>query len=465
MVNKKLTVCLIVDNPLRDLDGLILVAYYLSQKNVVVYLVPMYVQATDVLAIKPDLVLLNYLRPNNLYLAQQYKSKGISIGVLDTEGFFGNEPDEFAKLITSVGNIGFVDLYCCWGLAQYKALLKTKKFKKTTLKLTGCPRYDFCNTVLRSSLSKISNIGKFVLINANFPTINPLFSKGSDSEKGTMVEAGFDPDFADQYINDARIAFTSMIKLVKNISTKFKNVNFVLRPHPFENMNGYSQLKHIKNVFLKQEKTSIEWINSAICLIHLNCSTAVEAAMLGKQSISPAWLNTPILNEPNSNSLSFHAKNEKSFVQMLECLINGGQLEGYNEIKKSKAKIIENFYGKNEEFSAKSVSEEIIKLSKNKKKTTYNMSKYSHISKAGFLFYLKKLLGYNLYAFIKNIVRNKKIIESQEYKYFTDKYVKDKIIYINNILNNKNIKVESIKRSNFRRGGSINKMSVKVYID
>ena len=46
---EKTRVCLIVDNPLRDLDGLILVSWHLSQMDVDVYLVPMYVQATDVI--------------------------------------------------------------------------------------------------------------------------------------------------------------------------------------------------------------------------------------------------------------------------------------------------------------------------------------------------------------------------------------------------------------------------------
>ena len=46
----------------------------------------MYCQAFDVISLKPDLVLVNYLRPNNVNLLLRYKKENIKICILDTEG-------------------------------------------------------------------------------------------------------------------------------------------------------------------------------------------------------------------------------------------------------------------------------------------------------------------------------------------------------------------------------------------
>jgi len=462
---EKTRVCLIVDNPLRDLDGLILVSWHLSQMDVDVYLVPMYVQATDVIAIKPDLVLLNYLRPNNLNLARKYKSNGINIGVLDTEGTAGKDSDEFAQLTSSVGNLDLIDLYCFWGGDQYKSFVKLNKSIESALKVTGCPRYDFCNEKLQPILSKISNMGEFVLINTNFPVVNPRFSRGSDNEKEAMLKVGFESDFADQYIKDARIAFTSIIEVVENISNKFQNLNFVLRPHPFENIEAYAQLAHISNVFLKQEKTSIEWINSAKCLIHLNCSTAVEASMLGKHSISPEWLNTPALNVPNPNLVSFHAKNEENLVEMLDLLIKGVRLKGHQKIKESQDEIVKSFYANNDGHSAKRVAEEVIKSINNKKTITYKASNIFYINRAEVVFYLRQLLGYKIFSFIRNILKGKEEIAKQEGKYFSTNYVKNKLSKIQLCLANKDnrsVKVEYASQLNFDKNRSLSNKSIKI---
>src|SRR5437868_8985707 len=117
-------VCLIVDNPLRDLEGLVMLGRQLATRGVKVTLVPMYEQGFDVPALQPDLVLLNYTRPNNADLIKHYKRAGILVGVLDTEGIGGNNADQFAALVKSAGCTDLVDLYCVWGHAQRAAFLK-----------------------------------------------------------------------------------------------------------------------------------------------------------------------------------------------------------------------------------------------------------------------------------------------------------------------------------------------------
>ena len=154
----------------------------------------MYEQGFDVPALRPDLVLVNYTRPNNADLIKSYKRAGILVGVLDTEGIGGKNPDQFAEMVKSAGCTDLVDLYCVWGQAQHAAFLRHDTISTSLVHATGCPRYDFCAMPWRNALPKPSFAEGYVLINTNFPMVNPRFSGSSSSEEDAMVHAGFTRD-------------------------------------------------------------------------------------------------------------------------------------------------------------------------------------------------------------------------------------------------------------------------------
>ncbi|MET0710651.1 MAG: surface carbohydrate biosynthesis protein, partial [Tardiphaga sp.] len=228
-------VCLIVDNPLRDLEGLVLLGRQLAAKGATATLVPMYEQGFDVPALRPDMVLVNYTRPNNADLIKSYKRAGILVGVLDTEGIGGKNPDQFAEMVKSVGCTDLVDLYCVWGRAQHAAFLRRGTVPAAQLHATGCPRYDFCAEPWRAALPTPSIEPGYVLINTNFPVANPRFSDSSSAEEDSMVQAGFSREFARQFVVDAGKAYQSVVETSIRLAKHFKDVQFVLRPHPFEN--------------------------------------------------------------------------------------------------------------------------------------------------------------------------------------------------------------------------------------
>jgi hypothetical protein len=58
---RKLKICLVVDNPLRDLDSMILLASHLVSRKIDVYLTTMYDQENQIVEIRPDYILVNYV--------------------------------------------------------------------------------------------------------------------------------------------------------------------------------------------------------------------------------------------------------------------------------------------------------------------------------------------------------------------------------------------------------------------
>jgi surface carbohydrate biosynthesis protein len=311
-------VCLIVDNPLRDLEGLVLLGRQLAIRGASVTLVPMYEQGFDVPALRPDLVLVNYTRPNNADLIKSYKRAGILVGVLDTEGIGGKNADQFAEMVKSAGCTDLVDLYCVWGHAQHEAFLKRGTVAAGLLHATGCPRYDFCAEPWRGALPKPSAAAGYVLINTNFPTVNPRFSSGPTHEEESMVKAGFSRDFARQFISDAGRALQAVLDTSIRLARHFTGVQFVLRPHPFENIRSYDAFAALPNAQVIQSGTSLEWINGACLLIHQNCSTAIEAAMLKVEPLSMEWFNTPSLRLDASTAVSRSAASETDLIDLVE---------------------------------------------------------------------------------------------------------------------------------------------------
>jgi surface carbohydrate biosynthesis protein len=412
-------VALIVDNPLRDLDGLVLVAFHLAQINIEAWLVPMYDQMFDISAIGADLVLLNYIRPNNANHVLDYLRKGIRVVVLDTEGVTGQSAEEFAKVVSTTNLLGLVDLYCVWGNAQKKSLELFNPTLSKNIIVTGCPRYDFCIAPWIKYLPSNNLVPGYILINTTFATINPKFSSGSTDEAKAMIDIGFSSKFSNQYNADAQIALIGMMDLISELTISFPDKQFVLRPHPFESCDLYiKKFSEVKNLTVRQEGTSIQWIKDASILIHLNCTTAIEAHMMGKLALSPKWLDTKTLhlNEPASVSIQLNDAND--FLKyLLRSHIN----------KKIHSKIlsISNLYGK---MDGKS-SERLAKSIENVLESTAPRRYFQQTSLKTFLVrVIRLLIGYRASKFMLKIFGNREMIKNRSYKYAN-------IIYVKNLVN------------------------------
>jgi surface carbohydrate biosynthesis protein len=354
-------VCLIVDNPLRDLEGLVLLGRQLATKGVRVTLVPMYEQGFDVPALQPDLVLVNYTRPNNADLIKSYKRAGILIGVLDTEGIGGKNAAQFAEMVKTAGCTDLLDLYCVWGQAQYSAFLKHGTVKTDLLHATGCPRYDFCAPPWRAALPKPSISGGYVLINTNFPTVNPRFSSSSAHEEDAMVKAGFTRDFARRFIADAGLAYRGVLDMSIKLAKHFTDVQFVLRPHPFEDVRSYDPLAELPNAHVIQDGTSLEWINGARLLIHQNCSTAIEAVMLKVEPLSIEWFNTSALRLDAATSVSRSAGSEADLIDLVRQGLDGRLPPVVARTEEARRQIIRDLYTAVDGASSSRITDVVIR--------------------------------------------------------------------------------------------------------
>ncbi len=337
---------LIVDNPLRDLDGLTLLAWTLAQQGVETYLTPMYDQMFVVEAVKPDVVVTNYIRSNNVDLIRQYRRAGSRIVVVDTEGAVGQTSTGLVDLMSRTGGSELADRYCVWGNVQYDGFLAAGLLDRKRLRATGSPRYDFASPPWRDALNIPDITPGYVLINTNLAAIAPRFSRGADDERTVLRNVGMPSDYIEARIRDERIARDGLIELLSDLSETFPETQFVLRPHPFESADPYKSLTQAPNFQVRQEGTSLEWLNSSRALIHLNCTTAIEAVMLGREPLMPMWLDSPALHINGAADVSRAARSPDEIKAMLRVILDGASLDEEAALKYVREKVIRDAFFK-----------------------------------------------------------------------------------------------------------------------
>ena len=155
------------------------------------------------------------------------------------------------------------------------------------------------------------------MINTNFPLVNPKFSTGRNSEYKTLIRNGIEPSYAFATQDECMSAYEGMKNLVTTLAEASPDQAFVIRPHPFEAESGYRNLKRFDNIKVIQSASANSWIKMCKCLIHLNCTTAIEASLMGKLVLSPGWLNNQKIFRPLPQALSHVAQHTEEIIEII----------------------------------------------------------------------------------------------------------------------------------------------------
>ena len=461
----KYKVCLIVDNPLRDLEGITLISWHLAKQNILCYMVPMYCQAFDIIAIKPDLIVTNYLRPNNVELLKRYKKENIKICVLDTEGSPGKDIEKFSHFISNIKERNLVDLYCLWGTDQYNAFKKKNIFKDDVLKITGCPRYDFCIHPYKKIFKTNFYKKEFILINTTFPVGNPKFTKSYTEESQAMIDMGYDKEFAYKYAKDSFEINKKIISIIERLCETVPKINFVLRPHPFESRRPYEALLRFPNIEINQTKTAIEWLNSCKALIHLNCQTAIEAVMLGKEPISIEWVNTPHLKiEGPPGEINHSPKNFDELIFLIKKIINSNSLKSTSKMRMERQKLIKSRLFSDDGKSALRVSRVICDYLRVIKHHENNSLFITFNYKRNYKQFCREILGFNFFHTIRKIIQGKKFEFRRNEKSFNLNDVSLIINKLNRLSTPKQIvQVDKVKNNELSITKMFSRKTIKVF--
>lgn len=285
---KKHTILLPIEVSSRELHSKILLAYKFADEGCKVYL-----------GDKQSIIDFTKYVPGAIYFDKGYH-KGVSediykklehynINIISLDEENAVDFKDFQQL-----NLRFPDeilskfkYIFLWGRRQYEFLAKNRKnFDENSIFVTGHPRFDLLkNDFRRIHQHTINDIKirfkKFILVNTNFGLGNNI--KGKD-----FIINNYGSRFPQikSLINYQQEQVKIFIKLCYDIA-RLEDFQIVLRPHPEENIETYkSAFLNYDNIHAVSEGSVLPWIMASDLMIHHDCTTSIECAMLGKNSIA-----------------------------------------------------------------------------------------------------------------------------------------------------------------------------------
>jgi surface carbohydrate biosynthesis protein len=345
---------------------LLLVARRLASQGAEVLLVPMSVQGYDVPSFQPHVILLNYIRTNNIGRLIEYKRRGFFVAVLDTEGAAGKTLADYARMVGRMSPALWVDHYYLWGEAQRVEFLKAGVMAEDKVFLTGAPRYDFAVPPLRSAIPAPLGGEAYALITTNFQLVNPRYSKGVRQERQVLARVWADKQYIENLVSEGVRAMNLFIDAIGRLASAFPNQLFVVRPHPFESDAPYLERLQYPNIRVRRDGSSLPWIRDCHFLVHLNSSTALEAVLLGRIPVSLDWLVTPTLRLAGPSDVSVRLKGVDELISVSRDLFAGRGLSQDEDRRLAVERLIPPVYGPVDGKSAKRVADLLLNLADKK---------------------------------------------------------------------------------------------------
>ena len=289
--------------------------------------------------------------------------------------------------------LGVFDKIFLWGRVQYNFLKgKRPSFDENNIIVSGHPRFELLKNQFEflyesKSIEYNKTYGKFILINTNF-------GLGNNIRGEKFVLENYKNRFPDieQYILYHKKQQQKFIELVFRLSKETK-YNIVFRPHPEENHEIYDTVfKELSNVFVLYDGSVIPWLKASALMIHSDCTTSLECAMLGKSSIAYTKYIDEKFTTDIPLKISFNYDNETAVINHINFKINNFKINN---------KILIDYFN----FNKNSLKIIVDNISDNFNKIdTY---KTQYLTTIKLFFFIKKIMKQILFRFDDKLVQKK----------------------------------------------------------
>lgn len=262
------------------------------------------------------------------------KARGNGFTIIATDEEAGIQFDDYENFIKvrSIKNLDNIDFLIAWGLRDKKVIKKNFPTTKTRILALGSPRIDLCHeNFLKMKnffcLKKIID-EKYILISSNIsypisirPMINSIFNR--------VKEDDIDKDFREKYLyykygNHTLLCY-HFIELIRKIAIHFKDLTFVIRPHPNETRETWVKLliEKFQNIKIIKSGSISDYIFNSELLIHSGCTSGIESYIMKKPSISYLPINLKnSIDRGISDDLSIVCKEPQQVIDIIKNLKN-----------------------------------------------------------------------------------------------------------------------------------------------
>lgn len=283
------TVALPLETKVREYYGKLWLGLNLAERGYRSVIGPSYEIDTTLDISEPDIYLSKDPGDGSIDFFDRLRSSGIIVCGLDTEGKLASSLDRFLKNNRIVLN--HIDALFTWGPIHKE---KLSEIYKTTdnVYVTGNPRFDLLykplSDIYNDEASKIQNqFSDYILFTSSFSDANP-FDYKQFRKKQTEVLGEFDTTRLNYIIRN----YYRFLECIMYVQKNFPEMNIVLRPHPGEDQTVYDNLDDwYDNIHVRHTGDVRSWILGAESVIHFNCTTGVESALMKTPVISYEPIN------------------------------------------------------------------------------------------------------------------------------------------------------------------------------
>ena len=241
--------------------------------------------------------------PTKVYSA--FKKRGFVTIHLDEEGgvYDGDEERWCRRLRRRLDPQLFEaeDYVCTWGDFQRDFYRDQHPPCAEHIITTGHPRFDLYKEPYReyyhSEAEELrKEFGSFVLINTSWPAANDSMGVVGEFTRRRDYDVTDDAKRYDHVSRWTHLTqlLSSFVRMITRISIDLPELNYIVRPHPSENMDFYRTIfKGVKNVQVIHKGSTGAWLFACQALIQNGCTTGLEAHFAD----TPTITYEPILDQ------------------------------------------------------------------------------------------------------------------------------------------------------------------------
>lgn len=249
---------------------------------------------------------------------------GFKIACLDEEGLASNgRKFVFLNQRISSKTLGLSSIFFTWGIDESELIIKNFPKFKQKIKVVGNPRIDlwvsdFKKIYKKQSLKYKKKFGEYILLPSNFAfktAAGPSSRLKQAKKQGALKNEEMKKNFF-SYREYRKKSFYAHISLIKKLAHRFEDTNFVIRPHIAEDRDAWNEFKSFSNVKIINKGPITPWQLGCKMTIHNNCTTGLEAYLLGKPVISYVPFEHPEGGNHISNGVSLRAKTPDEVINV-----------------------------------------------------------------------------------------------------------------------------------------------------
>ncbi len=362
------TFILPIETAARELDAKLLLAVQIAARGGVV-IVGSHARINNRLHVLP-------VRAGDVYVSQTIirakrrlfgilAKMGLRIAAWDEEGFVWRSAEFYRHRRLDAANFRRLVRFYAWGEQQAAVVRRAfPDLAASRLVVTGNPRQDLLAEPFRPLFAETAatlrrEFGDYILVNSNFGSLNHARDPHPKLEKSEAeLEAIAARSIHDLgYIRFRYRIFRSFLDLLPALSEALSDHVIVVRPHPSENPAVWEMAaRGLANVIVRYEHDLVPWLMAARAIIHNGCTTAIEAALLGRPVIEYRLEENAEWENPQPAAVSIPARSPDEVIRLVR--------EGMPAMERAavEAALSDIMFGWNDGLASARIAEDLMRI-------------------------------------------------------------------------------------------------------